>query len=119
MCKTLSSKKERKIRRVYCAGPLTLPEPGENINITVAVAERCVKAGWEPYVPHLNHLWHLIHPHDWEYWMARDLAWLPLCDVLVRIPGASRGADLEVAEAKRLGIRVIEGITIESLMEFL
>jgi hypothetical protein len=52
--------------------------------------------GYVPFVPHLNLLWHFHRPHGSEYWLNYDLEWLAKCDVLLRLPGASVGADLEV-----------------------
>ncbi len=41
---------------------------------------------------------------EYQYPVARRL--LERCDALLRIPGASRGADSDVAHAKKLGIAV-------------
>lgn len=91
---------------VYIAGPYTKPDPVVNVQAAVSYAESLVVFGHHPVVPHLSHLWHLVSPHSWAFWLALDLETLSRCDVLYRFPGESPGADREVAEAKRLGIPV-------------
>ena len=43
-------------------------------------------------------------------WLAIDLAWVAVCEAVVRLPGESGGADMETAEARRLGIPVFESV---------
>lgn len=100
-------------RRVYVCGPYTLGDVADNVRVAIETAHILMNAGCAPYVPHLTHFWHIHRPRQYEEWIALDLEWLRLCDVVVRIPGQSRGADLECAEAARLGIPV------KSLDEFL
>jgi hypothetical protein len=70
-------------------------------------ADAVEAAGYIAHVPHLCHFRHLFNPRSYEHWMKLDLAWLAKCDVLVRLPGESPGADREVVEANRLGIPVL------------
>jgi len=92
--------------RVYIAGPYTQGDPVVNVRRAVHVADALLDAGLLPFVPHLSHLWHLIHPRPYEDWLAYDLGWLAACDVLLRLPGESKGADVEVQKARRLGLPV-------------
>ena len=92
---------------VYVAGPYTLGDVVQNVRAACAAAEAIVRAGHTPFVPHLCHLWHLVSPHHHEYWMDYDRAWLEKCDVVVRLVGDSRGADIECARAAELGIPVM------------
>jgi hypothetical protein len=94
--------------RVYVASVMTEGDVAANVRAACDVADDLLRGGLVPYLPHLDHFWHLIHPHDYETWMALDFAWLAACDVLVRLPGASPGADREVAEAEHLGIIVVQ-----------
>ena len=49
---------------------------------------------------------------EWEAHMAADIRELVSCDVLcVILPGESRGVELEIELAKKLGIRVVKGLT--------
>jgi Domain of unknown function (DUF4406) len=92
--------------KVYVAGPYSKGDAALNVRAAIKAAE-CVSArGFTPFVPHLTHLWHLMSPHSIEFWYAYDNEWLAACDVLLRLPGESKGADAEVALAKKLGKRV-------------
>lgn len=117
---------KKPIKFVYIAGPYT--NGGVSVNVRNAIFagdELSAKTGVTVFIPHLCHLWDLIVTHEYEYWMKHDLAWLSKCDALLRLPGQSKGADLEVAEANRLGIPVffdmesavngIEGAAIRAL----
>ena len=59
--------------------------------------------GHIPFIPHLTHFWHLLAPHEIGFWYSQDMAWLELCDAVLRLDGESTGADMEVARAKELG----------------
>ena len=100
--------------RVYVAGPYTKGDVAINVRAAILAGDKLIQAGHAPFVPHLCHLWHLLCPHDWELWLIYDLQWLDVCDCLLRLPGESAGADLEVKRAKELGIPVY--FTIESVI---
>lgn len=93
--------------RVYVAGPYSGGDVAQNVARAMDIADDLLRGGFAPFCPHLSHFLHLHHPHDYETWMALDMAWLAACDVLVRIPGESPGADREVAEAEAIGIPVV------------
>lgn len=97
--------------KVYIAGPYTKPDPVENAAIALRVAEHVLLRGDVPFVPHLTLFWHFAHQHPYKDWLAYDMEWLHACDGLLRIPGESSGADKEVAEAERLGMRIWFGLT--------
>ncbi len=50
----------------------------------------------------------------YEAYLEMDFAWIAVCSALVRLPGVSKGADMEVEEAGRLGIPVFN--SVESLI---
>ncbi len=93
---------------LYLAGPYTHPDPVVNTRNTIIAADSikmCCPAV-HPIVPHLSHLWHLVEPHDLDYWYEYDLELLSRCDGLLRLPGESTGADREVAAAVATAMRV-------------
>lgn len=92
---------------VYISAPYTTGDVAVNVRTVISVADDLVKAGYLPFVPHLTHFWHIISPKPKEFWLELDLACLPFCDIVLRLPGISEGADREVQEAKLLGIPVI------------
>jgi len=59
-----------------------------------------------PIVPLLSHFWNIVSPHSYDFWLDYDLKLVELCDVLLRLPGKSVGADREEARAKELGLLV-------------
>jgi Domain of unknown function (DUF4406) len=103
--------------KVYVSGPYTKGDPCENTHVAISAGNAILNRGHIPFVPHLSHFWHTMTPRPWEDWIKIDLAFLPACDVVLRLPGESKGADLEVATARELGIPVCYGF--EQLFEHL
>ncbi len=103
--------------RVYVAGPLTRPAGHEMPNMRRAVdtGQALFKAGFAPFIPHLNEFWFLIYPENtYEEFIAWDLAWIIACDALLRLPGYSEGADRECLFAEDNGIPVFH--TVEDVV---
>jgi hypothetical protein len=103
--------------RVYVAGPYTAATPaGVEANVARAIeaGHALMDAGFAPFVPHLSHFSEAQRPRPYEDWMGLDLAWLPAAHAVLRLPGASKGADREVAQAVASGIPVFE--TVASLI---
>jgi hypothetical protein len=92
--------------RVYVASAYSLGSEAHNVRVALEAGEALLHRGYSPYVPHLNHLWHLVFPHSYETWMALDAEYLTTCAAVWRLPGESSGADREVAQAQRLRIPV-------------
>ncbi len=93
---------------VYIAGPYTGGDQVLNVRAAIAAGQAVLDAGHIPFVPHLYHLWHTIYPGGYEQWMTLDFAWLAKCDIIIRLPGESSGADREVEAAREQGLDVIE-----------
>lgn len=102
--------------RVYIAGPYTQGRVEDNVRNAVMAAEMLLNAGHHPYVPHLNHLWHLITPHTYETWLELDMVYLAQCEALVRIKGESPGADREIVFARTHNIPIFYGV--ENFLDF-
>ena len=100
--------------RVYIAGPITLGDTFLNVRDALLAADKVLAVKDTPFVPHMNVIWHLVSPHETKEWLDWDIQWLRVCHVVIRLPGESVGADLEVKEAKRLGIPVL---TLEEYLE--
>ncbi len=94
---------------IYVAGPYS-SDPCRNTHAAIQAAEQLIAFGYVPFVPHLTHFWHTMTPHDYEFWLEYDLAWLRKCDAVLRLPGESKGADRECGEAMSLGIPVFHSI---------
>jgi hypothetical protein len=96
--------------RVYIAGPYTKGDVAVNVRNAFEAATRLADLGFAPYVPHTTHFWHMMFPHPYEFWLALDDEFLSVCDVLLRLPGESNGADKEVETAFQRGIPVYRSI---------
>src|SRR5215831_17121275 len=96
------------MKRVYVAGPYSTGDVAVNVRNAYAAATRLADAGFASFVPHHTHFWHLLFPRPYEEWLKLDLAFLPCCDAVWRLPGRSHGAEAEVCEAKTRGIPVFE-----------
>lgn len=91
---------------IYVSGPITIGSQAQHVHNAVKIADAILAMGYDVILPHLDHLWCMISPKPWEVWMKNDLAVLLRCDALFRIPGKSKGADLEEATARRYNMPV-------------
>lgn len=87
--------------RVYVSGPLTSSGlETHNAREAITVAEELWQRGYQPFCPHLTVLWGFLYPEKpHAEWIEMDKGWVDVCDILVRIPGQSKGADMEVEHA--------------------
>ena len=92
--------------KIYIAGPYTQGDVAVNVNSAIHAGDYVSRLGHIVFIPHLSHFWHLLIPHIYDFWMAQDEAWLMECDAVLRIEGASKGADQEVKIAKAHGKRI-------------
>ena len=96
--------------RVYIAGPYTKGDVAVNVRNAIVAGQAVLEAGHVPFIPHLNHFWHLLLPQEYAVWIRLDLEWLYQCEALIRLPGDSAGADAEYVEACRVGIPVFRSV---------
>lgn len=93
---------------LYVAAPYTRPDPVQNTHAVLRVAMVLYEATeWCPVVPHLSLLWHVVTPRSDRHWLDYDLHLMRKCDAVVRLPGDSPGADAEIVEANRLGMKIL------------
>lgn len=92
---------------VYIAGPYS-SNPCHGTRAALDAAEVLIDAGYTPLVPHLSMLFDLTHPKPEDYWYEYDMSLLEHCQILLRLPGESWGADREVEFARKNGIPVVE-----------
>lgn len=94
---------------VGIACPYTDPDPVTNMRVAAAFATKLWEAADGAFVPNLpiaNIMWDLIAPLPYKAWLTITMAVIERCDLVVRLPGESSGADLEVDRADHLGIPV-------------
>jgi hypothetical protein len=118
-------------KRIYIAGPISKGRLAENVNRATAAFVELAQAGFAPLCPH----WSVYakscepvnaDPHsdvvkcygtaagndrmEHADWLGVDLPWVEVADAVLRLPGESRGADAEVAHARRVGVPVFTEI---------
>lgn len=93
-------------KTVYIASPYTEGNKTWDVQYSLLVAELLIRYSFVPFTPLLSHFWNEYSEHDYEYWMQLDLAWLERCDMVLRLPGKSQGADREVWYANELGLPI-------------
>jgi len=106
------------VKLIYISGPYTRPDPVENTRIAIDAGKTLYAGGYIPFIPHLSLLWQLVYPMGQDAWYELDLHYLERCDVMLRIPGISIGADIEVDHAEKVGIPVFYGTARQFLAEW-
>ena len=108
--------------RIYIAGPYcpqncSLHEAAKvaqtNVDKAIEVANRLIERGHFVFVPHLSHY---IHTHysckrdygDW--WYEEDNTFLTHWAEAIFFIGSSKGADMELELAKKLGLKIFHSI---------
>ena len=97
-------------KKIYIAGPYSTGDVAINVRKAMDAWEELFNLGYAPFIPHTSHFIHMVHEHPYLEWLDYDNEWVPVCNVLLRIPGKSSGADKEVELAKSLGIPVFYSI---------
>lgn len=95
---------------VYVAGPYTQGDVEANVAEAIRVGNVLIDKGYAPIVPHLSHYQHMAKPQDYETWMEIDFSLIEVCDLLLRIPGDSPGADREVDLAIGIDVPVVYAV---------
>lgn len=95
--------------KIYISGPYS-KHMVEGTRNAILAAEKLRKMGHLPFVPHLSLLWDLVCPSPYNEWINYDLEWLAQCDAILRLPGESNGADIEVQHAIALGKTIYTNI---------
>lgn len=96
--------------RVYIASPYTIGNQAENVRRSMDAFYELVKLGYCPFSPLLSHFQHMVHPLPYDKWLEIGMEWLGVCHCVLRLPGESSGADIEVKTARKYGILIVESI---------
>jgi hypothetical protein len=109
--------------RVYIAGPISKGVLADNIAKACQAGIQLMRLGYAPLVPHLTCYYGGDTPETLpcgttaEDWHGIDLPWVSVASAVLRLPGSSVGADLEVSHAVKLGIPVY--FSVKELVECL
>jgi len=96
--------------KIYIASQYSIGDHALNTRSSLLVADELLKLGFVPFAPLLSHFWHFLSPKNWDTWLEYDIQWMLVCDCVLRVPGASKGADREVDIALTEGIPVFYNI---------
>lgn len=118
-------------KRIYIAGPISKGDMLHNVQQADTAFRDLLKAGFAPLCPH----WSVfagsaeyIHGNVFatasalpsgtthEDWMMADLPWVQVADAVLRLPGESTGADMEVEFAQEHDVPVFH--TIEDVLQW-
>lgn len=94
------------MKKIFVSGPYTKGDVAINVKNAIDVSNKLIDIGFAPFCPHLTHFLHMHKPQAYEKWLEIDAVFLKTCDAVLRIPGESNGADLEVKLALELSIPV-------------
>ena len=100
--------------KVYISSPYTIGDKETNVRRQIDTAKELIDRGFCPFVPTLYHHVDMLYPYSWETWMEIDISWIKSCDCILRLPGTSKGADMEVEHALRSNIPVF--MSLDSLL---
>ena len=95
---------------VYISSPYTKGDQAINVRNQMVMTDELMTKGFCTITPLYTHFQHMIRPRNYEDWMKVDLELVRRCDVVLRLPGESSGADKEVAYAEKLGIPVVHAL---------
>ena len=92
--------------RCYLSCPITKGIRTENFARACNTQAALMDKGFAVLNPALS----MLHPDAWTIphavWIENDLPWVSVCDVVLRLPGESAGADEETRFAESQGIPV-------------
>jgi len=110
---------ERRRLRVYVAGPISKGDVVENVWNGIRMGRELLNRGFAPYIPHLDAYLTLNAAANyaegevsdqWRMLLEWDLEWVLASEAVLRLPGISKGADLECHRAEAHGIPVFRDI---------
>ncbi len=97
-------------RTVYIASPYTSGPCADNVAVQIDAFHRLLDMGFAPFAPLLSHFAELHRRRPYDEWIYDwCIPWVERCDLMLRLPGTSKGADIEVQHALKHGIEVYFG----------
>lgn len=102
--------------RIYLCAPLTNANtlsPEEialNADRAAAMGAELLKHGFAPLIPQLTAGHDCLMAVHWALWIETGQAWIRVADAVLRLPGASKGTEEEVAFALARGVPVFDSL---------
>ena len=111
------------VKKAYIASPYTQGDKLQLVQVQIQAWHILRDKGFYPIAPLLSHYFNEYRERAHGEWIKYDLETIAMCDMVIRlriknengkeIP--SSGADMETAEATRLGLEYYEFGSIEDL----
>lgn len=95
----------------YIAAPYSLGDCVANSANAMKMWDALASDGFTPFCPHWSIVQHLRTQRSYEFWISYCLEIVRRCDAVLRLPGESRGADMETEAAERWGIPVFHSLS--------
>jgi hypothetical protein len=92
--------------RIYISGPITRGDREANFQQAADAQKRLIAAGFAVLNPMLTMRLPGAFEIDHDTWIANDLPWVAVADAVLRLPGKSKGADIECEHALIHGVPV-------------
>lgn len=92
--------------RVYLSGPITKGDREANFQQAADAHKALIAAGFAVLNPMLTMRLPGAFAIGHDTWIANDLPWVAVADAVLRLPGESKGADIECEHAAIYGIPV-------------
>ena len=97
-------------KRVYIAGPMSIGDRVDNLNMALRAMRDLTIHGFAPLSPQLTFFIANVLRFDHDTWIQIDLPWVSQADAILRLPGESKGADEEVKTAIQYNVPVFSSI---------
>ena len=94
--------------KIYLSGPITEGNQRRNYQQAVDAQIAVMSLGHSVLNPMLT--MQLPDSFSWSVWMECCLPWVASSDIILRLPGYSRGAELECRHARTHGITICSSI---------
>lgn len=95
---------------IYVSSPYSCGDQAANVRRQIDVGHELMDRGHSVILPNLTHFMQIVRPRDYEEWLRMDEHIIERCDVVLRLPGASPGADREVEHAEKNHVLVVHSV---------
>jgi len=92
--------------KVYLSGPITKGDRDANFRQAADAHKALMAAGFAVLNPMLTMRLPGAFAIEHDTWIANDLPWVAVADAVLRLPGESKGADIECEHALIHGVPV-------------
>ncbi len=103
--------------RCYIASPMySSGRLMDNVRDAIQAGNQLLDHGIAVYWPQLGAFADFVEPRTESQWLELDKVWLLQCGAMLRLPGASKGADMEEAWCREYGIPVF--YSVDTLLQW-